>query len=68
MTDQQPAEERRLTEAERRRRRADVFGDVLPDATADERGDAGSEPDAGPDAGPDAADDWLRRQVPPHHG
>jgi hypothetical protein len=47
--------------AERRRRRAAVFGEVLPEATSDERGDGWSE------QGGDA-DDWLRRQVPPHHG
>lgn len=46
---------------ERRRRRARVFGDVLPETTADERGDGGAEQDTG-------ADEWLRRQVPPHHG
>jgi hypothetical protein len=51
----------RPTESERRRRRAEVFGDVLPDTTGDER----SEPD---DAGGDATEEWLRRQVPPHHG
>ncbi len=50
-----------LTEDERRRRRAAVFGDVLPDTTADERGD-------GEAGGRDASEEWLRRQVPPHHG
>ena len=48
------------TEAEERaRRRAEVFGDVLPESTADDR-DTGS-----PGAG---ADEWLRSNVPPHHG
>lgn len=47
-------------EEERRRRRARVFGDVLPDSTRDERGHGSSE-----DGG---TDEWLRRQVPPHHG
>ena len=51
------------SEAERRRLRAVVFGDVLPDATTDERGDEGTR-----SGGEDAADDWLRREVPPHHG
>ncbi len=46
---------------ERRRRRARVFGDVLPETTTDERGDSSGEHDG-------AADEWLRRQVPPHHG
>lgn len=73
------------TEAERRRRRAAVFGDVLPDATSDDLADGsehrpgtdrdGASGDAGVagdwrDAGDaaDAADEWLRREVPPHHG
>ncbi len=50
-------------EAERRRRRALVFGDVLPDATTDERGDGWSEREPR-----EGGDEWLRRQVPPHHG
>lgn len=53
-----------LTEAERRRRRAQVFGDVLPEGTSDERGDGWSERDAGREG----SDEWLRGQVPPHHG
>lgn len=52
------------TEAERRRRRAQVFGDVLPEGTSDERGDGWSERDAGREG----SDEWLRGQVPPHHG
>jgi hypothetical protein len=50
-------------EVERRRRRALVFGDVLPDATTDERGDGWSEREPR-----EGGDEWLRRQVPPHHG
>ncbi len=46
---------------ERRRRRARVFGDVLPDRTEDERPDAWGERDT-------SSEEWLRRQVPPHHG
>lgn len=68
MSDGSPEQPRELTDAERRRRRARVFGDVLPDRTRDERGDDGSgaaRPGRGSD---DAADEWLRRQVPPHHG
>jgi hypothetical protein len=38
-----------------------VFGEVLPDTTTDER--TGDE--AGPDSG---SDEWLRANVPPHHG
>lgn len=39
-----------------------VFGDVLPETTRDER------PESGGVAEESAADDWLRSQVPPHHG
>ncbi|QNG21158.1 hypothetical protein G4H71_05230 [Rhodococcus triatomae] len=42
-----------------RARLARVFGDVLPETTSDERG---NDREAGD------GDDWLRRQVPPHHG
>lgn len=52
------------SEAERRRRRASVFGDVLPESTRDERGDEGETRRSEGDA----AEEWLRRQVPPHHG
>lgn len=41
----------------RRRRLEAVFGDVLPDTTSDERDERG-----------DTSEEWLRRQVPPHHG
>lgn len=45
----------------RRRRRLDaVFGDVLPETTSDER-------DVERPGG-SSGDDWLRSQVPPHHG
>ena len=44
----------------RRRRLAAVFGDVLPETTGDERGSR--------DEGGDRGEEWLRRQVPPHHG
>ena len=43
---------------ERRKRRAEVFGETLPETTADERDDAPAE----------GNDRWLREQVPPHHG
>jgi hypothetical protein len=47
--------------AARRRRLAEVFGEVIPDQTADdtEATDKGAE---------QAQEDWLKRQVPPHHG
>lgn len=54
--------DRARREAERRRRRALVFGEVLPEATSDERDEQR------PDAGGDRSEEWLRRQVPPHHG
>lgn len=59
MPDRAPRRGGHETEAERRRRLDAVFGDVLPDTTSDERGDAPE------DRG---TDDWLRAQVPPHHG
>lgn len=47
--------------AERRRRLAEVFGDVLPEQTSDDV-------EARDGAGEVAAEEWLKRQVPPHHG
>lgn len=47
---------------ERRKRRAEVFGDTLPTTTSDERDDES------PRERGDAGDAWLRAQVPPHHG
>lgn len=48
----------------RARRIAEIFGDALPDQTRDDAADDGEA------AGrpPGHADDWLRGQVPPHHG
>jgi hypothetical protein len=46
---------------ERRTRLARVFGEVLPEGTSDDRGDTWGERDVD-------NDEWLRRQVPPHHG
>lgn len=50
---------RRLTPAERARL-ARIFGEELPSTSKDERS---PEPDSG-----GSSDDWLRSQVPPHHG
>jgi hypothetical protein len=50
--------------AERRRRLDRIFGDVLPEQTRDDA-DEPAEPGR---AGESATDEWLRRQVPPHHG
>lgn len=42
-------------------RLARIFGDTLPDTTSDERDDD-------PRERSESGDDWLRSQVPPHHG
>lgn len=55
-TDELTPEERRA----RRRRLAEVFGDVLPEQTGDDA--------AEPEPAGESSEDWLRRQVPPHHG
>jgi hypothetical protein len=57
MSEQPPTPEER---AARRRRLAEVFGDVLPEQTSDDAGE--------PDTRPEGNDEWLKRQVPPHHG
>lgn len=51
-------------EVAKQKRRARVFGDVLPEVMSDERGDAWGDRDQGAEG----TEDWLRRQVPPHHG
>ena len=57
-------EQPEVTEEERARRRARVFGEVLPEAT-DRRDE--SDPEE-PDRQAGRGDDWLRANVPPHHG
>ncbi len=47
------------TEVQRKRRLDAVFGDALPDTTTDER-------DEKDDAR--GSEEWLKSQVPPHHG
>jgi len=59
---QAEAEAEELTDWERKRRLAEIFGDVLPSTTRDDR----DQPRGG--TGESASDAWLRRQVPPHHG
>lgn len=54
------------TPDERARRRAVVFGDVLPEATRDDR--ASGEAERVRAGGDDAQEEWLRANVPPHHG
>ena len=46
--------------AARKRRLAEVFGDVLPEQTSDDAAEQQTRPDA--------TEEWLKRQVPPHHG
>jgi len=54
-----PPEEAPESAWRRRRRLAEVFGDVLPETTRDERER---------DRAGRSNDEWLRDQVPPHHG
>ncbi|MFC5731025.1 MULTISPECIES: hypothetical protein [Nocardioides] len=56
-----PPQERE-PEWKRQQRLAEIFGDVLPSVTSDERDDAP------PTKDDSAADQWLKAQVPPHHG
>jgi len=66
MTDDLTPRERIQKEAERRRRMAEIFGDVIPDQTSDETADAGDGTDRRTEE--TAQEDWLKSQVPPHHG
>ena len=50
------------------RRRDQVFGEVLPESTADDRASAWGDAGAADPDGRDGGDEWLRREVPPHHG
>ncbi|WP_227979769.1 hypothetical protein [Nocardia spumae] len=51
---------RRARSAEDAARLARVFGETLPRASSDERAPDGELPRS--------SDEWLRSQVPPHHG
>ena len=55
------SEDRTETDWERRRRLAEVFGDAMPETTSDERDQPSTRRESG-------KDQWLREQVPPHHG
>ncbi|WP_204164666.1 hypothetical protein [Nocardioides daejeonensis] len=55
------AERTEEQEWQRRRRLARIFGDVLPDSTSDDRDP--EDPRSSRDS-----EEWLKRQVPPHHG
>ena len=52
-------------EARRRRRLAEIFGDVIPEQTTD---DTGEDAGAGRRTEEQVQEDWLKSQVPPHHG
>ncbi|CAM00109.1 hypothetical protein A8924_1166 [Saccharopolyspora erythraea NRRL 2338] len=49
----------RSSEADRKRRLAEVFGDVLPDTTSDERSQRGP--------AQTETERWYRENRPPHH-
>jgi hypothetical protein len=53
---------------ERRKRRAEIFGDVLPESTRDDRDTDGADRRGGGRPGEGVGERWLRDQVPPHHG
>jgi hypothetical protein len=65
MSDPTPRE-RAQKEARRRRRLAEIFGDVLPDQTTDDSGETNEPADRRTEE--KVREDWLRGQVPPHHG
>jgi hypothetical protein len=52
-------------DAERRRRLAEIFGDVIPEQTSDDADEAAASDRR---TGEKAQEDWLKSQVPPHHG
>lgn len=62
-TDPPADPDRRESAWERKRRLAAVFGDVLPETTNDER-----DRDTRGASDESSSEEWLRRQVPPHHG
>jgi len=62
MTDDLTPRER----AARRRRMAEIFGDVIPEQTSDDAADARDGADRRTED--KAQEDWLKSQVPPHHG
>jgi hypothetical protein len=59
------AREDRAREAARRRRLAEAFGNPLPESTRDDRPEGWGEQGR---AAERRSDDWLRDEVPPHHG
>jgi hypothetical protein len=63
MSDGEPTSRER---AARRRRLAEIFGEVLPEQTSDDTGEANGARDRRTEE--KAQEDWLKSQVPPHHG
>lgn len=57
----EPRETEGETEAQRRRRLAEIFGDDGPTQTRDDQPGPDEESEGSKDA-------WLKAQVPPHHG
>ena len=55
-------------EEARRRRRQEVFGDVLPESTRDDRDEDRPGSGSTTGSGDGATDEWLKANVPPHHG
>ena len=66
MSDVPTQREQARAEAERRRRLAEIFGDVLPEQTGDDTGEPGDAADRR--TSEKVQEDWLKSQVPPHHG
>jgi hypothetical protein len=66
MSDELTPRERAQQEAQRRRRLAEIFGDVLPEQTSDDTGEPRDRADRRTEE--EAQEDWLKSQVPPHHG
>ncbi|CAM3443134.1 hypothetical protein NODU109028_17210 [Nocardioides dubius] len=48
---------------QRRKRLAEIFGDSAPSSTKDDR-----DPEESRRSDARASEEWLKRQVPPHHG
>jgi hypothetical protein len=61
MSEEKPPQLSAAEREARRRRLAEVFGDVLPEQTSDDAAEPQSRSD-------DVVEEWLRREVPPHHG
>jgi hypothetical protein len=66
MTDDLTPRERARQEAQRRRRISEVFGEVIPEQTTDDAAESGDGADRRTEE--KAQEDWLKSQVPPHHG